>query len=193
MAIHASGLQVELREVVLRDKPASMLEASPKGTVPVLVLPGGSVLEESRDIMMWALEQQDLHGWLKGDGAETAALIDRCDDEFKYHLDRYKYATRYDGAVSEEHRQAAENFLRELESRLAKAPYLLGEQARLPDYAIMPFIRQFANTDKAWFEAAPYPHVRRWLDALLTAPPFTEIMAKYSQWHDGDAPVLFPA
>ena len=193
LALLASGQAVELREVVLRDKPAAMLEASPKGTVPVLVLADGNIIEESRDVMAWALEKGDPEGWLEGDADLASRLIDACDGDFKHHLDRYKYASRYEGAVSEEHRAAAEGFLRELEGRLRAHAWLLGEAPSIADYAIFPFIRQFANTDKAWFDTAPYPSLRAWLEKLVTSEKFLAVMKKYPQWRLGDPAIFFPA
>lgn len=191
MAVFVSGVEVELREIVLRNKPEAMLAVSPKGTVPVLVLPDGTVIDESLDIMHWALGQADPAQWLKPDAGETSALIEACDTDFKHHLDRYKYASRYEGAVAEEHRSEAERFLKQLEGRLEAQSYLQGPEPTLADYAIMPFIRQFANTDKAWFLTAPYRGVQKWLDGLLTSPPFTEVMCKYEPWQDGDATLVF--
>jgi len=196
MAIAASGIQVELREVVLRAKPACMLELSPKGTVPVLALPGGDVIDESLDIMLWALAQADPAGWLQpdlGSYDEMLALISTCDADFKHQLDRYKYANRYEGAVAEDHRSAAEAYLAVLEARLADTIHLCGAAPSLADYAVMPFIRQFANVDINWFAAAPYPHVQHWLSGMLEGQIFTGIMGKYPQWQAGDIPLVFPA
>ena len=194
MAIYMSDIRVELREVVLRDKPAAMLECSPKGTVPVLVMPDGNVIDESLDVMFWALGQNDPEDWL-GEKAdildEMRALIDACDGDFKFHLDRYKYASRYEGAVAQDHRMQAEKFLGVLEQRLKNSAYLFGQAPKLADYAIMPFIRQFANTDRSWFDIAPYPELRKWLQGLMDDAPFTDIMTKYEQWHAGDAPLLW--
>lgn len=194
MAIHVSDISVELREVVLRDKPAAMLECSPKGTVPVLIMSDGKVIDESLDVMLWALGQNDPENWLGGDANlldEMRALIDACDGDFKFHLDRYKYASRYEGAVALDHRMEAEKFLGVLEQRLEASTYLFGSVPKFADYAIMPFIRQFTNTDRGWFDGAPYPKLRKWLQGLMDDAPFTDIMAKYEQWHAGDAPLLW--
>ena len=196
MAVMASGMQVELREVVLRDKPGAMLDVSPKGSVPVLLLEDGQVIDESLEVMLWALSYADPSDWLSpetGNDKEIQAIIEACDGDFKHHLDRYKYASRYEGAVAEEHRCAAEVYLADLEARLDETAFLFGARATLADYAIMPFIRQFANTNHGWFEAAPYPALQAWLSGLLKADIFTGVMGKYAQWHEGDAPVLFPA
>jgi len=196
MAIGVSGLQVELREVVLRDKPQEMLAVSPKGTVPVLCLSGGNLIEESLDIMMWALDQADPASWLcpeTGSFEEMMDLIAACDSDFKHHLDRYKYASRYEGAIAVEHRTAAQSFLKKLESRLCVDTYLFGPRSSLADYAIMPFIRQFANTDLNWFENTSYSRVQGWLNQLLSSDIFTSVMNKYTQWNGEQEPTLFPA
>ena len=196
MALLSSGIEVELREVVLRDKPSHMLKLSPKGTVPVLWLADGTVIDESLDVMLWALQERDPEHWLPAERtnhAEALALIARNDDEFKFHLDRYKYPSRYEGAVGEEHRTAAESFLGTLEERLTQTPYLLGSQRTFLDAAILPFIRQFANTDRAWFDEAPYPALRGWMTRELEAPSFTGMMRKYPQWQAGFPGADFPS
>ena len=150
LALAASGLACELREVVLRDKPTDLLEASPKGTVPVLVLPNGDVIDQSLDIMRWALRQHDPEQWLRPERdtpSAMEALIAQCDDEFKADLDRYKYPDRYPGADPLAHRQAGAAFLASLETRLSATACLFGSQASLADMAIAPFVRQFAHTD----------------------------------------------
>ena len=195
MALLAAGVAVELREVVLRDKPAHLLELSPKGTVPVLWLPDGTVIEESEEIMLWALSQADPLGWLPQspeERADAAALVHRNDTEFKHHLDRYKYADRYEGAVASEHRTAAESFLHELESRLGSRPFLHGAHRGFLDVAIMPFVRQLANADRTWFDAAPYPHLQQWLQQELASDAFTGVMRKYRQWPGEGAGKRFP-
>ncbi len=195
MGLLSAGIDVELREVVLRDKPSHMLALSPKGTVPVLWLPDGTVIEESIDVLRWALEQHDPAGWLPPDESalKTAlALVERNDTEFKSHLDRYKYPDRYEGAVGVEHRDAAGAFLSTLEGMLTDSPFLNGAQRGFLDAAIVPFIRQFANTDRGWFDEAPYPRVRGWLERELASPSFTGMMKKYKQWKEGTPGILFP-
>lgn len=186
MALIISGQQVELREVVLRDKPASMLALSPKGTVPVLALPGGEVIEESLDIMRWALRLHDPEGWLEGD---DAALIAANDGPFKQHLDRYKYATRH-GSDPLEHRAAGMAWLGELETRLESSAFLCGERRMLADIAIFPFVRQFAAADQAWFDAQPVPRVQAWLRALIGSELFVRAMVRRAAWRPGDAAVF---
>lgn len=195
LAIAQAGVRVRLREVVLRDKPAHMLEISPKGTVPVLRLPDGTVIDESLEIMRWALGTADPSGWLapdEGTLADMDALIADNDGDFKHHLDRFKYATRYEGVDPLEHREAAEVFLRKLEARLQEGGWLFGNKPCLADYAILPFIRQFSGVDRAWFEQAPYPALHRWLAIFIESGFFKSVMKKYPQWHEGDAEAIFP-
>lgn len=155
LALAAAGQAVELREVALKAKAPELLEASAKGTVPVLVQADGAVLEESLEIMRWALEQADPLGWLQADGAATAALIAQNDGPFKRHLDRFKYPDRYGEVDPMEHRAAALAILREWEQRLAVGGWLLGAQATLADWALLPFVRQFRRADPDGFAAEP--------------------------------------
>ncbi len=189
MALWSAGIAVELREVVLADKPAAMLEASPKGTVPVLHLPDGQVIDESNDVMRWALSQADPEGWLEREDPELLALMD---GPFKHHLDRYKYYTRHDTDPME-HRAAGLDILRQLDERLANHAQLCGEKRGLCDVASFPFIRQFANHDRAWFDEAAPQKLRTWLESHLTSDLFAAIMAKHDKWRSGDAPVIFTA
>ncbi|MFC4346369.1 glutathione S-transferase [Kordiimonas lipolytica] len=195
LALAQAGVAVKLREVVLRDKPAHMLEISPKGTVPVLQLQDGAVIDESLDVMLWALTQNDPDGWLtpeQGTLEGMLALIRENDGDFKHHLDRFKYATRYEDVDPLAHRQAAENFLEKLEARLAGHGWLFGSRASLADYAVLPFIRQFSGVDRSWFDAAPYPALRSWLRAFTESAFFKSVMKKHSQWQVGDAEADFP-
>jgi len=178
MALSISETKVETREVVLRDKPEAMLDASPKGTVPVLILESGEVIEESIDVMRWALAHNDPQDWLAGDDQE---LIRTNDGPFKHHLDRYKYSTRHD-TDPEEHRAAGLEFLLQLEERLACKTQLCGDRPTMTDIAIFPFIRQFANTDRTWFDAQSIPSVHRWLKHWLESDLFNTIMVKRKQW-----------
>ena len=194
--LHRSGVRVELREVVLRDKPPELLEASRKGTVPVLVLPDGGVIDESRDIMAWALRLSDPEGWwpvAREEQVSVTRLLDENDAEFKFHLDRYKYPNRYPGAEPLASRAAAERFVRRLDELLRGHAFLLGNAITLADVGIFPFIRQFARTDPDWFQATPYPALRRWLDYFLRMPWFTDVMKKYPPWRAGQPPVYFPS
>ena len=196
MAIAASGQSCALREVVLRDKPAQMLEASPKGTVPVLVLQSGEVIDESLDVMFWALGQDDPNGWLtplQGSDDEVRALIAENDGPFKAHLDRYKYPTRYDGVDQMNERAGGLAFLEKLNARLESQPFLFGDQFSIADAAIAPFVRQFANTDRAWFDALPLKHLQDWLSRILGSESFLQVMDKYPVWQTGmEEPVFLP-
>lgn len=190
MALKASGQQVHLREVLLRDKPIEMLEASPKGTVPVLVLDDGTVIDESRDVMQWAMDQNDPGGWKTKD---AGALIAEADGPFKNALDRYKYPNRYEdeGVDKLEQRAKGREFLAKLDTRLAEHDQLLGDRVTEADIAIFPFVRQFANTDRDWFDAEPLPHLQRWLSGHLESELFLSVMNKYPQWKTGDEEVAF--
>lgn len=189
-------LQVELREVVLKNKPAEMLEISPKGTVPVLELVNqdGSqwkVIEESREILEWALEQNDPQGLLNTDLVSANALIDQNDKEFKHWLDRYKYADRYPEFSQQDYRQKGEVFLQGLEKLLTQHKYLLGDNISLVDIGIMPFVRQFAHVDRTVFYDLPYPHLQKWLKDWLEHPKFQQVMIKFQPWQAGDEQVVF--
>jgi len=193
LALASSGLSVKLREVVLRDKPPEMIAASPKATVPVLVLSDGQVVDESLDVMKWALAKHDPESWLGADLKLTDELIDTMDGSFKDNLDRYKYANRYEGAVAETHRSEAAQHLCELDERLSKSAWLCGASPSLADYAILPFVRQFANTDRSWFDEQEWPYVQKWLECFLTSERFHAVMKKYPQWHSGEVEVDFPS
>ncbi|WP_341367163.1 glutathione S-transferase [Yoonia sp. BS5-3] len=189
LAIAASGLQVELREILLREKPKAFLDTSPKGTVPVLC--ADTVVEESRDIMMWALSKSDPLGWLDMP-PEGDALIDTCDGPFKQALDHTKYAVRFPDLDIAEERDKAMVFLSDLNDRLHERPYLMDVDPKLADMAILPFVRQFANTDRAWFDRQGLGPLTAWLDRFLASEQFTAIMTKYPPWVPGQKPVIFP-
>jgi len=190
IAIWASGTAVSLREVVLRNKPAALIEASPKATVPVLVLSDGTVIDESLVIMDWALGQNDPISW-RDDSPKTAALIDVCDGSFKGWLDKYKYADRHPEQSAVYYREQAEVFIAALEQRLCAQRWLGGEQATRADVAVFPFVRQFAGVDPAWWLDARYPTVRTWLNDWLVSDTFTGVMAKYPPWQPDEADVIF--
>lgn len=181
MALHYAGVAVETREIALKDKPAHMLRISPKGTVPVLQLADGSVLEQSLDIMYWALAQHDPEDWLGSvqQQADAAELIALNDGDFKQALDRYKYAIRFPEQPPAIYRAQGEQFLARMEERLSAHPYLQGNMPHLADIAIFPFIRQFSMVDAAWFETADYPRLQTWLNAWLASDLFQAIMRKY--------------
>lgn len=188
MALLVSGTVCELREVELSAKPEAMIALSPKGTVPVLVLPDGEVIDQSIDIMRWALRRNDPGNWLAGD---DAALIDANDGAFKHHLDRYKYPGRHD-ADPAAHRSAGLAMLERLEERLGDAAWLCGEHRTLADIAILPFVRQFAETDRPWFDGQSLPRLHCWLARLLASPLFTAAMMRVPPWVAGQPPVQFP-
>ncbi|NTV87741.1 MAG: glutathione S-transferase [Burkholderiaceae bacterium] len=186
LALRVAGVPYELREVALKAKPAAMLALSPKGTVPVLQLPDGSVLEESLHVMAWALAQSDPDGWLaQGSPQEAQALIERNDGPFKHLLDRYKYANRHPEFTARQYRQQAVDLhIAPLSARLAATRYLLGAGPSLADAAIFPFVRQFAGVDEAWFAQAPFPALRAWLNEWLASPLFRDIMEKTLPWKE---------
>jgi glutathione S-transferase len=191
LAIYASGITVELREILLRDKPDHMLQLSSKGTVPVLQLTNSKVIDESIDIFFWALEENDPYAWLAIDNHQLVGLVEHNDGEFKYWLDRYKYSVGYPEFSAEYYRGKAESFIVELEQRLLNNQYLLGCKLSAADMMILPFVRQFAFVDKAWFDNAPYPKVRAWLAEFLKSEIFLAVMVKYLPWQVGDEVVLF--
>ncbi|MEP2736020.1 MAG: glutathione S-transferase [Erythrobacter sp.] len=194
MALSIAGITCELREVKLANKPPELLEISPKATVPVLILADGTVLEESLEIMQYALGQNDPEGWQNGDDTD---LIARNDGAFKHHLDRYKYPTRYpDEAGGDEqtfrydHRAHGLKILEQLNERLQSQSFLNGQSRTLADIAIFPFIRQFANTDRDWFDELPLQPLQEWLEAHLASDLFANIMGKYTPWAAGDKTTL---
>ena len=177
MALAVAGISHELIEVSLKAKPAAMLKASAKGTVPVLILPSGCVIDESLDIMHWALSQNDPEGWLATNDAMTE-LIAINDGTFKFHLDRSKYANRYHGSDPAMHRAEAVKILATLEQRLSNSDYLFGSAPTFADVAIFPFVRQFARADAAAFASAMLPALQRWLTRWESSALFQAVMAK---------------
>ena len=186
VALAISETPYVLREVRLARKPAAMLQVSPKGTVPVLVLGDGTVLEESIQIMRWALARNDPEGWLERD---DPVLIGRNDGPFKHDLDRYKYSQRY-GSDPITHRHRGMEFLYLLETRLSGHGHLCASKRGTADAAIMPFVRQFAATDSHWFSAQPIPHVQKWLADGLASTLFREVMLRVEPWAQGDADIV---
>ena len=175
MALRYSGVPLSIVEVSLKAKPAEMLAASPKGTVPVLVCADGSVIEQSLDIMHWALARHDPDNWLQ---PGCAALIEENDTRFKVLLDRYKYAIRYPEHPMEYYRAQGAEFLQRLEDVLARSACLAGPALSLADVALAPFVRQFAHVDRDWFEQAPYPRLNAWLERFLASELFSSVMKK---------------
>ncbi|MEM9620686.1 MAG: glutathione S-transferase [Pseudomonadota bacterium] len=208
MALAYAGVQFEIREVVLRNKPQALLTASPKGTVPVMLLEPGvastatdgsaaaaSILEESLDIMHWALAQADPDGWLAFSESQVEAmreLVTYNDEVFKQHLDRYKYADRYPAQPASVYRAAGETHLQNLNTLLQAQPWLFGARCSFADIALLPFVRQFVNVDPGWFASAPYPELRGWLQRLLDSELFQSVMTKYAPWAPGAPAVVFP-
>ena len=188
LAVVVSDTVCSLREVKLSRKPTELLAASPKGTVPVVVEPDGHVIEQSLDIMHWALRHNDPEGWLD---REDTALIAANDGAFKHDLDRYKYPDRH-GSDAAAHRASGLEWLAMLDAHLATQPNLCGAARGITDAAIFPFVRQFAQTDRAWFDAQPLPHLHTWLNRHLSSPLFAAIMIRPAPWQAGDAPLRFP-
>ena len=187
MALSYAGIQVEIREIALREKPAHMLAVSPKGTVPVLVLASNEVLEQSLDIMDWALQQSDVDEWIIQDQAGqklTADLIATNDGAFKKSLDKYKYAIRFPENPPEIYRAQGEEFLQRLEILLQENTYLCRNTISKADVAIFPFVRQFSMADENWFESADYPSLKAWLNGLFNSQLFLGVMQKYPVWAD---------
>lgn len=176
MALKLAEIQVEIREISLRNKPKEMLKISPKGTVPVLLLPDGSVIDESLEIMFWALKTHALGGNIH---AASRALIAENDSDFKCALDAYKYPERNKYKTQIEHRADGEKFLQKLESLLQKNQYLLGEEPGITDIAIFPFVRQFAVVNATWWQTAPYPKLQVWLKSWVESDLFLSVMEKH--------------
>ena len=193
LALLQAGVAFDAFEIVLRDKPAEMLALSPKGTVPVLRLPDGQVLEQSLDIMRWAfLETGDADGWwARAQSAANLELLAVCDGGFKHHLDRYKYPERFDGVDSKVHHreQAVDVLLRPLDAQLQSTGQLGGQAPCAADIAIFPFVRQFAAVEPAWFEALALPALQGWLGRWLSDGLFTRAMCKL----EANRVVAFPA
>lgn len=196
MTIKYSNVAVEIREVVLRDMPQQMLLQSGKGTVPVLVLPDGAVIDESWDIMQWALSINDPDDWLcRNQGyllKEAENLVHENDFVFKTHLDHYKYSVRYPDFPMEHYREQGEVFLSVLEALLQKHAYLVCDRITVADIAVAPFVRQFSLVDMSWFSQSPCTYVKAWLDSLISSPLFEGAMKKYAPWAPGSSIVVFP-
>ena len=188
MALAISDTACHIREVKLSRKPAELLAASPKATVPVVVQSDGGVIAESLEIMRWALARNDPERWL---GREDRSLIETNDGPFKHHLDRYKYPDRH-ASDPAEHRAAGLELLAALDRRLAVQANLCGHERGLSDAAIFPFVRQFAETDRAWFDAQPLPRLQAWLGRHLASTLFDTIMVRLEPWRPGDPPLAFP-
>jgi glutathione S-transferase len=185
LAISSARRTVVLREVVLRDKPEAMIEVSPKATVPVLILPDGQVIDESYDVMNWAL----------GEGGATAderALVMQCDVEFKPYLDRYKYPNKQENYDREQTLSDAGKYLSLLDQRLENNDFLFGDERGFADIGIAPFVRQFAHVDRGWFLQSEWENLIRWYGEFIEWDGFKSIMVKYPKWTYGDPVTLFP-
>ncbi len=193
LAIASAGISCELREIVLRDKAPEFLTASPKATVPVIVT-GNEVIEESLDIMLWALKQNDPENWLDMPDAGFALIHEMTEQgvSFKAALDRYKYASRFDDVDASQERDTASAYLMRLDTMLEADGWLYGNRPTLADMAIVTFVRQFAHVDLNWFNVEPWPHLANWLERFKSSDRFKDIMQKYPQWHSGDDVTLFP-
>ena len=192
MAIHISGQRCELREVLLRDKPPSMLEYSAKGTVPVLILQDGKVIDESLDVIDWALNLNDPDDWQRSkDTKKTKELIKINDGEFKYHLDRYKYSKRYDNEDPEFHRKKCLKFIESINNELNNSKYIFDDNISYADIVVLPFIRQFRIADIEWFDSLPYDNLKKWLSRFLDSSLLNSSMKKYDLWKEGDKSIVF--
>ncbi|MFY0659827.1 MAG: glutathione S-transferase [Shimia sp.] len=189
LAVAVSGAAVELREILLRDKAPAFLEASPSGTVPCLKAEG-HVIDESLDVMIWALQQNDPEGWL--DMPELGhELIGEADGPFKAALDHTKYHSRYPELDPEESRANAMSFLSKLAQQIGDKPWLFGDTPSLADMAILPFVRQFAFINKPRFDADAGANLSRWLEGFIASERFAAIMPKLPMWREGDEPLRF--
>lgn len=199
IALFKAKQNVILRDIVLSNKPKEMLDASPKATVPVLVLKDNSVIEESLDIMLWAFNQADPNDFLhKGTGkneenknAEMMSLIKQFDEQFKTCLENYKCAKRYHESNLIECRQACELHIKQLEEKLTQHQFLISGNESLADIALLPFIRQFARIERQWYLQSPYPQLKAWLNSYLQSPMFTKVMAKYPLWEQNQEATIF--
>ena len=195
MAIFISGTSCRLREVLLRDKPIELISISPKGTVPVLTFDNGTLIDESLEIMHWALSINDPESWLAPDNRtseQMLSLIKHVDEDFKYCLDRYKYPNRYSDVDPIFNRMKALELLAPIISRLENHENLFGENVTIADIAIFPFVRQFANTNRAWFDSLELDNLQTWLEAHVSSPLFTQVMKKWPVWSSGQRDVFFP-
>jgi len=197
LALKYAGIQLELREIDLNNPPAALLALSDSATVPVLHLPDGNVIDESWEIVQWAVRQNDPDLWLGKDEQyliESDMLVETNDYSFKQDLDHYKYADRYPEQAMEHYRQQGEEFLQELEDRLNETRFLLAETISIADIGIFPFVRQFAMVDQQWFDQAPYPKLQKWLSCFIDSDGnethfFSSVMNKYDIWKQGDSGV----
>lgn len=192
MALFNSGIKVELREVDINNMPEEAASISPKATVPILVFNDGTFIDESWDIVKWALAQNDPDNWLGKDNAyllDAEMLVETNDFSFKEDLDHYKDSDHYPQQRDQDYRQACEEFLLELEDMLSDSQYLLSDAMSLADIGVFPFILQFSQVDKEWFVQSPYPRVQHWLNRIIGSSLFQHIFQKHKIWRPGDSPV----
>jgi glutathione S-transferase len=182
IAVGSSGVEVEMREILLKDKPPEFLEASASATVPALQFDDHAI-DESLDIMIWALEQNDPEGLLRMPDAGWELISDN-DGPFKLALDHTKYASRYPDLDKETERAKAADFLKQLDTRLEGHPWLFGAHATIADYAVLPFVRQFANSDRDWFAAQAWPNLDAWLNRFTESEMFARVMTKLPLWRE---------
>ena len=192
MALLVSQTMCELREVALKNKPQELILASPKATVPVLVLLDGRVIDESREIMAYALERKDPENWLVGWGQAALAWIDLIDGPFKAHLDRYKYPQKYNVAP-EQYRALGLEILWQIDQQLEAHGFIVGPKPSLIDVSIFPFVRQFSTVDAAWFVSVPFQRLHKWLTYFLDSEMFKDVMTPYPIWQAGQPGAVFPS
>lgn len=194
MAIYQAQIKCELREVLLKDKPETMLSLSSKGTVPVLLTPDEKIIDESLEVMIWALSQNDPDDWLMNNNHCSNDLIEKNDNEFKYYLDRYKYHVGYPEHTQEFYRDKTLPYLELLEQTLSDngGISLSGKHLSFTDISIFPFIRQFANVDLHWFTKSSYKWIKNWYVNIEQSKLFQNCMHKYEQWSPDQSPVYFP-
>ncbi len=192
MAIHISQQKCEIREVLLKDKPPSMMEYSAKGTVPVLVLQSGKVIDESLDVIDWALNLNDPYNWKRSkDLGKTKELIKINDGDFKFHLDRYKYSKRYENEDPNFHREKCLTFIKMINEELKDSKYIYDNEISYIDISLLPFIRQFRIADNDWFDELPYENVKSWLSNFIDSKLLKSVMPKYDLWKKGDEITIF--
>jgi len=192
IAIHISQQKCEIREVLLKDKPPSMMEYSAKGTVPVLVLQSGKVIDESLDVIDWALNLNDPYNWKRSkDSGKTKELIKINDGDFKFHLDRYKYSKRYENEDPNFHREKCLTFIKMINEELKDSKYIYDNEISYIDISLLPFIRQFRIADNDWFDELPYENVKSWLSNFIDSKLLKSVMPKYDLWKKGDEITIF--
>ena len=194
MALQLAEIKCEIREIRLSNKPQHMLEISPKGTVPILILED-EIIDESYDIVNWVIKKRNIfNDNLRSDQINlTESLIKKFDDEFKYHLDRYKYSTRYENTDSHFHRSECQKMIIDLDKVICEDGWSFGEELNKLDISILPFIRQYRIANPEWFDSqSEIKKVQKLLRHFLNSELFKSIMFKYEEWKDGNQPVYFP-